>query len=186
MRLESEPAPDSGTIAGCLIHPSAETDLPAQTRVAIAVSRYNDALTGRLLEAAVARLVAAGIAAGRIEIAWVPGAFELPLAADRLAASDRFAAVVCLGVVIRGETSHDRHINTAVAAGIEAVSRQRGIPVAFGVLTCETAAQAEARAGGAVGNKGDEAAGAAIAMIRLLASIEQTPGHPPSQPASGR
>ena len=171
MRLESEPAPDSGTIAGCLIHPSAETDLPAQTRVAIAVSRYNDALTGRLLEAAVARLVAAGIAAGRIEIAWVPGAFELPLAADRLAGGGRFAAVICLGVVIRGETSHDRHINTAVATGIEAVGRHHGVPVSFGVLTCETVGQAEARAGGAVGNKGEEAASAAVAMIRLLASL---------------
>jgi 6,7-dimethyl-8-ribityllumazine synthase len=171
MRLDAKAAGGSEIVRGCLIHPASGAELPAGTRVAIAVSRYNEGLTGRLLEGAVETLVAAGVAADKIEIAWVPGAFELPLAADRLAGSGRFAAVICLGVVIRGETSHDRHINTAVATGIEAVSRRHGLPVSFGVLTCETAAQAEARAGGAVGNKGAEAADATLAMIRLLASL---------------
>ena len=171
MRLESEAAVGSEMVRGCRVHPASGGELSAAVRVAIAVSRYNEGLTGRLLEGAVATLVAAGIAPERIEIAWVPGAFELPLAADRLAGSGRFAAVICLGVVIRGETSHDRHINTAVATGIEAVGRHHGVPVSFGVLTCETVGQAEARAGGAVGNKGEEAASAAVAMIRLLASL---------------
>ena len=171
MRLDAEAAGGSEIVRGCLVHPASGAQLPVGTRVAVAVSRYNEGLTGRLLEGAVATLVAAGVAADRIEIAWVPGAFELPLAADRLASSGRFAAVICLGVVIRGETSHDRHINTAVATGIEAVSRHHGLPVSFGVLTCETVAQADARAGGAVGNKGEEAAHAALAMIRLLTSL---------------
>jgi 6,7-dimethyl-8-ribityllumazine synthase len=171
MRLESETAVGSKVIRDCRVHPAAAAQLPAGTRVAIAVSRYNEGLTGRLLDGAVATFVAAGIAPDRIEIAWVPGAFELPLAADRMASSGRFAAILCLGAVIRGETSHDRHINTAVATGIEAVARRHGLPVSFGVLTCETLAQAEARAGGAVGNKGQEAATAALAMIGLLASL---------------
>jgi 6,7-dimethyl-8-ribityllumazine synthase len=171
MRLDAEAAGGSEIVRGCLVHPASGAQIPVGTRVAVAVSRYNEGLTGRLLEGAVATLVAAGVAADRIEIAWVPGAFELPLAADRLAGSGRFAAVICLGVVIRGETSHDRHINTAVATGIEAVSRHHGLPVSFGVLTCETVAQADARAGGAVGNKGEEAAHAALAMIRLLTSL---------------
>ena len=171
MRLDAEAAGGSEIVRGCLVHPASGAQIPVGTRVAVAVSRYNEGLTDRLLEGAVATLVAAGVAADRIEIAWVPGAFELPLAADRLASSGRFAAVICLGVVIRGETSHDRHINTAVATGIEAVSRHHGLPVSFGVLTCETVAQADARAGGAVGNKGEEAAHAALAMIRLLTSL---------------
>jgi 6,7-dimethyl-8-ribityllumazine synthase len=113
--------------------------LPPSTRVAIAVSRYNDSVTSRLLDAAVA--------------------------------TGRYAAVLCLGAIIRGETSHDRHIAQAAAAGIEACGRSRGIPVLFGVLTCETLAQAVARAGGGHGNKGHECAEAAIAMIRLTAVI---------------
>ncbi len=147
--------------------------LPADIRVAIAVSRYNESITRRLLDAAVATLVAAGLPADRIDVAWVPGAFELPLAADRMAATGRHAAVLCLGAIIRGETSHDRHIATAVGGGIEQIARARGIPVLFGVLTCDTLAQALARAGGDAanqyaGNKGRECAAAAIEMISLL------------------
>ena len=145
--------------------------LPPSTRVAIAVSRYNESVTSRLLDAAVATLAAAGIADGAMDVAWVPGAFELPFAADRLAATDRYAAVLCLGAIIRGETSHDRHIAHAAATGIELCSRTRGIPVIFGVLTCDTLAQAVARAGGGHGNKGHECAEAAIAMIRLATTI---------------
>ena len=116
-------------------------------------------------------LNAAGLSSEQIEIAEVPGAFELPLAAHALASSGQFAAVLCLGAVIRGETSHDQHINTAVANGVERVGRQYGIPVLFGLLTCETRSQAEARAGGDVGNKGDECAKAAIAMMNLLEDL---------------
>jgi 6,7-dimethyl-8-ribityllumazine synthase len=108
----------------------------------------------------------------------VPGSFELPLAADRLAATGRYAAVLCLGAIIKGETSHDHHIASATAAGIEAVGRSRGLPVIFGVLTCDTLAQAVVRAGGDLadgyaGNKGAESAAAAAEMVSLLARIAE-------------
>lgn len=140
-------------------------------RMAIVVSRYNESITRRLLDAAVARFVAAGLPAAGIDVAWVPGAFEIPLAADRMAASGRYAAVLCLGAIIKGETSHDRHIASAVGHGIEQSARAHGIPVVFGVLTCDTLAQALARAGGSAGNKGEECATAAIEMISLLAQL---------------
>jgi 6,7-dimethyl-8-ribityllumazine synthase len=150
--------------------------LDPQLRVAIVVSRYNDSVTRRLLDAAVATFTAAGLPAERIDVAWVPGAFELPSAADVLAATGRHAAVLCLGAIIRGETTHDQHIARAVAGGIEAVARTRGLPVLFGVLTCDTLAQAFARAGGAAaegfaGNKGAECASAAIEMISLFGQL---------------
>lgn len=147
--------------------------LPAGARIAVVVSRYNDAVTHRLLAGAVATLSAAGLAPDRLTVAWVPGAFELPLAADRLAATGRFAAVICLGAIIRGETTHDRHIASAVAHGIEEASRARGVPILFGVLTCNDLDQAFARAGapGGVGNKGSETAAAAVAMVALLGRI---------------
>jgi len=152
--------------------------LPADVRVAIVVSRYNESITRRMLDGAVATFRAAGVAADRIDVAWVPGAFELPFVADRLAAGGRHAAVLCLGAIIRGETTHDQHIARAVGCGIEAISRARGLPVLFGVLTCDTLAQALARAGGDAatgyagsGNKGAECAAAAIEMIVLLAAL---------------
>jgi len=144
---------------------------PPGTRVALAVSRFNADVTEPLLDAAVASLTAAGLDAGRIEVLRVPGAFELPLAADRLAASGRFAAVIALGAVIKGETSHDRHIATAVAIGIEQTARARGLPVVFGVLTCDSLEQARERSGGRHGNKGREAAEAALEMIAALAAV---------------
>jgi 6,7-dimethyl-8-ribityllumazine synthase len=152
--------------------------LPPAMRVAVVVSRYNDSITRRLLDGAVATFVAAGLPAERIDVAWVPGAFELPFIADRMAASGRYAAVLCLGAIIRGETTHDQHIARAVGGGIEAIGRARGLPVLFGVLTCDTLAQALARAGGDAamgyaggGNKGAECASAAIEMISLVAAI---------------
>jgi 6,7-dimethyl-8-ribityllumazine synthase len=150
--------------------------LPEGSRVAVVVARWNEPITRRLLEAAVARLRAAGLPAEGLDVAWVPGSFELPLAADRLAAAGRYAAVVCLGAIIKGETIHDRVIADAVAAGIEATGRVHGLPVIFGILTCDTLAQALARAGGSeadgfAGNKGAESADAAVEMIGLLAAI---------------
>lgn len=151
-------------------------------RVAIVVSRYNETVTGRMLEGALFALAAGGVRRDRIDVAWVPGAFELPLAADRLAAGGRHAAVICLGAIIRGETSHDRHIAAAVGQGIEQTARRHGLPVPFGVLTCDTLAQAIARAAGGpadgfAGNKGAECAAAALEMITLLAAM------PPSTPS---
>jgi 6,7-dimethyl-8-ribityllumazine synthase len=154
----------------------AAADLPAATRVGIVVARWNEPITRRLLDGAAATFAAAGLADAAVDVVWVPGSFELPLAADRLAALGRYAAVLCLGAIIRGETSHDRHIATAVALGIEQTARVRGIPVLFGVLTCDTLAQAVARAGGDAadgfaGNKGAECAAAAIEMVSLFARL---------------
>ncbi|MGI9178824.1 MAG: 6,7-dimethyl-8-ribityllumazine synthase [Pirellulales bacterium] len=154
----------------------AANDLPPGIRVAIVVARWNESITRRLLAGAVHAFIAAGLAADAIDVAWVPGSFELSLAADRLAATGRYAAVLCLGAIIKGETSHDHHIATAAAAGIEATGRTRGLPVIFGVLTCDTLAQAMVRAGGDaadgyVGNKGAECAKAAVEMVSLLALL---------------
>lgn len=150
--------------------------LPEGVRVGVVVSRWNDSITRRLLDGAEWRLARAGLPAAAVDVAWVPGSFELPLAADRLAATGRYAAVLCLGAIIKGETSHDQYIAQAAAAGIEAAGRAHGLPVLFGVLTCDTLAQALARAGGSpadgfAGNKGAECAAAAAEMIGLVAAI---------------
>jgi len=150
---------------------------------AIIVSRFNPTITSRLLDGAVQTLTAHGVADERIDVAWVPGAFEIPTVAERLAASGRYAAVICLGAVIRGETTHDQHINRAVSTALAAAGVRHGLPVIFGVLTCNTLDQAIARSGGAVGskgkdspdsrlgNKGAEAAEAALEMVDLMAKI---------------
>lgn len=153
------------------------TRLPADARVAVAVSRWNESVTSRLLAGAVYRLTDAGLPAASIDVAWVPGSFELSFAADRLAATGRYAAVLCLGAIIRGETTHDRYIAQAAAVGIEAVGRDHRLPVLFGVLTCDTLAQALARAAGThadgfQGNKGAEVAAAAIEMVNVVAAID--------------
>ena len=155
--------------------------LPEGVRLAVVVSRWNDSITRRLLAGAVWRLAEAGLPAAAIDVAWVPGSFELPLAADRLAATGRYAAVLCLGAIIKGETSHDQYIAQAAAAGIEAAGRAHGLPVIFGVLTCDTLAQALARAGGGeadgfAGNKGAECAAAAVEMVGLLTAIAAAGG----------
>lgn len=137
-------------------------------RFAIVVSRYNEMVTGRLLEGAVRTLTENGVADQSIHVAWVPGAWELPLAAQRFAQSNRYAAVLCLGAVIRGETTHDQHINRAVSTSLAQISLDAGLPVLFGLLTCNSLEQALNRAGGAVGNKGEECAQAALEMVRLL------------------
>ena len=107
----------------------------------------------------------------QIDVAWVPGAFEIPLVAHRLAHSGRYAAVICLGAVIRGETTHDQHINRAVSVGLGEAGLHSGVPVLFGVLTCDTLEQAIHRSGGNVGNKGSECALAALEMVNLLAKL---------------
>jgi 6,7-dimethyl-8-ribityllumazine synthase len=139
--------------------------------LAIVVSRYNESITRKLLEGALATLAERGVADDRIHVAWVPGAWEIPLVAQRMAAAGRYAAVICLGAVIRGETTHDRHINRAVSVGLADVGLDTGVPVLFGVLTCDTLEQAIHRSGGNVGNKGSECALAALEMIDLLAKL---------------
>jgi 6,7-dimethyl-8-ribityllumazine synthase len=148
------------------------------TRIAIVVARWNEAVTRRLLEGALVGLAAGGVDGDHVDVAWVPGSFELPLVADRAAATGRYAAVLCLGAIIRGETDHDRHIAGAVARGIEQAARERGLPILFGVLTCADERQALARAvvppaGGDNwrDNKGAECAAAALEMISILARV---------------
>jgi len=140
----------------------------ATGRYAIVVARYNDTVTKRLLEGALQAFTQQGLADDAIDVTWVPGAFEIPLVADRLAHSFRYQAVVCLGAVIRGETTHDQHINRAVSMALTDSSLRSGVPVLFGVLTCDTLEQAIHRSGGNVGNKGTECALAALEMANLI------------------
>jgi 6,7-dimethyl-8-ribityllumazine synthase len=146
--------------------------LAGDDRAAIVVSRFNDLVTERLLAGALETLRRHGLSEDRVTVAHVPGAFELPLAAHRLAHSGKFTMVICLGAVIQGETTHHDYINHQVAAGILQASISSGIPVTFGVLTCESMDQALNRAGGKAGNKGHEATLAAIEMANLLRSMK--------------
>lgn len=140
-------------------------------RFGVIVSRYNESVTKRLLEGAVDALTKSNVPGDAIDVAWTPGAFEIPVIAQRMACSKRYVAVICLGAVIRGETTHDQHINRAVSAGICEVSLRSGIPVLFGILTCDTLEQAIHRSGGNVGNKGTEAAIAALEMVSLMQNL---------------
>jgi 6,7-dimethyl-8-ribityllumazine synthase len=147
---------------------------PPDRRVAIVVARYNEAITKNLLNGALEALVSRGVRDDQIDVAWVPGAWELPLVAQQFAATGRHAAVICLGAVIRGETTHDQHINTQVAQSLGAIALATNLPVLFGVLTCNTYEQAVARSGGNVGNKGAECALAALEMANLLSALPAT------------
>ncbi len=144
---------------------------PPRDRIAIVVARWNESITSKLLEGACASLREAGIAKDAIDVAWVPGSWEIPLVAKRFARSGQIAAVIALGAVIRGETTHDRHINRQVSHALGQIGLDADLPVLFGILTCETMEQAIHRAGGNVGNKGSECAEAALEMIRLLQNI---------------
>jgi 6,7-dimethyl-8-ribityllumazine synthase len=140
-------------------------------RFAIVVSRYNEHITSKLLAGAVETLQAAGVADGDIDVAWVPGAWEIPLVAQRFAQSEEYVAVLCLGAVIKGETTHDEHINRQVSSSLGQIALATDVPVLFGVLTCNTVEQAIHRAGGNVGNKGVECAQAALEMVRLMEQL---------------
>lgn len=143
-------------------------------RVAVLCSRFNSDITARLLDGARRALARHGVAPGDVQVTWVPGAFELPLAARAWARTGRVDAVVCLGAVIRGETSHYDLVAQSAASGIMRAQLDTGVPVAFGVLTTEDAAQAEARSEGEGGhNAGDEAVGTALEMARLLAALSR-------------
>jgi len=144
---------------------------PITGRYAIVVSRYNEHITSKLLSGAVETLRAGGVADDSIDVAWVPGAWEIPLVAQRLALSEQHVAVLCLGAVIKGETTHDEHINRQVSISLGEIALESDIPVLFGVLTCNTVEQAIHRAGGNVGNKGQECAEAALEMVRLLSKL---------------
>ena len=141
------------------------------TRFALVVSSYHEFVTDRLREGAVRALEDAGVPAEAMTVVRVPGAFEIPATARRLAATGRFGAVICLGCVIRGETPHFEYISAAVANGLVDAASSTGVPVTFGVLTTNSAEEAIARAGDGPSNKGREAAGAALAMASVFAQL---------------
>jgi 6,7-dimethyl-8-ribityllumazine synthase len=142
-------------------------------RFAIVVARFNDFVTERLRSGALEALTAAGVASEHVTTLWVPGSFEIPLAAQRAAETGQFDGVVCLGCLIRGATPHFEYISAAVAQGLTHASAATGVPMAFGVLTTNSAEEALERAQPGTGNKGWEAAMAAVEMATLLARLDR-------------
>ena len=140
---------------------------------AIVVSKYHHAITGKLLEGALATLAENDVPDDQIRIAWAPGAWELPIVTQHLICSGDYSGVLCFGCVIRGETTHDQHINSTVSRSLGELSLSHKLPIGFGLLTCNTMEQAIARAGGDVGNKGIETANAVIETLKLIDSIDK-------------
>ncbi len=145
----------------------------AGLRIAVAVSRFNEHVTSRLLQGALGALRKRGVAEESVDVVWTPGAYDLPVAAQSLARSGRYDAIVCLGCVIRGETTHDRYVALGATTGLMQVALESSLPVTFGVLTTQTLEQAEARSGGAHGNKCEDAVLAAIEMVSVLRHIRE-------------
>ncbi|MEL7561634.1 6,7-dimethyl-8-ribityllumazine synthase [Dehalogenimonas sp. 4OHTPN] len=140
-------------------------------KFAVVVSRFNEFMTGKLVAGAKDAFLRHGVTESDIDLAWVPGAFEIPLVAKKLAVSGRYNAVVCLGAVIKGNTPHFDYIANEVAKGVAAVNIETGLPVIFGVITAETLEQAIERAGSKMGNKGFDAAVQAIEMANLIKNL---------------
>ena len=144
---------------------------PEGMRVGIVASRFNEIIVNKLLGGAVDGLVRHGVEEERITAAWVPGAFEIPVAAQRMAKSGKYDAVICVGAVIRGDTSHYDYVCNEVSKGIAQVSMATGVPVLFGILTTENIEQAIARAGSKAGNKGYDCALSSVEMVNLLGQM---------------
>lgn len=153
----------TGSVAG--------SPVAARLKIALVVSRFNEPITGPMEEAARRTLIAAGVAEAAIATHYVPGAWELPLCVAWLLRQGEVDGVVALGCVIRGETPHFEYVSLGATTGLEALAREYGIPVGFGLLTTDTADQARARSGGAKGNKGEEAAIAVLKMCELAADL---------------
>ena len=154
---------------------ASRNDLPSRARFAVLAARFNEPISKKLVDGALAAFTAHGVATDAVEVHWVPGSFELPLAARALADTGRYAALVCVGVVIRGGTPHFEHVSREAATGIREVGLAAGIPVTFGLITALTEEQAWDRAGGSVGNRGEEAAEAAIEMVAWLGRVRHAP-----------
>ena len=150
-------------------------------RFAIVAARFNEPIVTRLVDGARHVFAMAKIPASAVELHWVPGSFELPQAALHLATTRRYSAIVCVGVVIRGETPHFEHVAREAAAGIRQVALTTGVPATFGVITTHTEEQAWARAGGKV-NRGEEAAAAALEMAEFVEAIARRKGGPRGSP----
>lgn len=144
----------------------------ARRRIAVLASRFNESITSRLAEGATDALVRHGVRADDIDVVWVPGAWELPIAARRLVATERYDALVVVGAVIRGETPHFDYVAGEASRGLAQVSADYDIPVGFGLLTTDNVEQADARAGGTHGNKGWDAALAALEMADLFDRLD--------------
>lgn len=142
-----------------------------EARIAIVVSRFNELVTRALLDGALGALRRHGSDTGAVRVCWVPGSFEIPVAAARLARSGTVDAVICLGALIRGETSHFDHLAGSVTSALQGLAVETGVPVVNGVLTCESLEQALDRAGGKSGNKGAEAAATALELASLLSQL---------------
>lgn len=140
-------------------------------RIAVVASRFNETICKRLVDGALQALSRHGVGHDDVSLTWVPGAFEIPAAAQRIAASGEVDAVVAIGAVIRGETAHFDYVAGTAATGVSSASLATGVPIAFGVLTTDTTDQAADRAGGKLGNQGYEAGMAAIEMANLFASL---------------
>jgi len=143
-------------------------------RIAVVAARFNEIVTGHLLSGALDALRRHGVADDDVTVVWVPGSFEIPLIAKKLAETGDHSAVICLGAVIRGETDHYDHVAGSVTSGVAQVGLQTGVPTIFGVLTTDTVEQALNRSGLKAGNNGYEAAVVAIEMASLVAKIEKT------------
>jgi 6,7-dimethyl-8-ribityllumazine synthase len=141
-------------------------------QIALVASRFNEFFTRELVAGAMDALRRHGVAEEMVDVAWVPGSFEIPMAARRLARTGRYGAVVCLGCLIQGDTPHFQYIASEVTKGVAQVGLETGVPTAFGVITADTLDQAIERAGTKAGNKGADAAMAALEMIDLFASID--------------
>jgi 6,7-dimethyl-8-ribityllumazine synthase len=143
--------------------------------------RFNEAISKKLLDGALAALTTRGVARESVEVHWVPGSFELPQAAQILAMTGRYAAIVCVGVVIKGQTPHHEFVSSAAALGITQAALATGVPISFGVITALTEEQAWDRAGGAVANRGEEAALAAVEMAEFMRAVRTSGRRPRSR-----
>jgi 6,7-dimethyl-8-ribityllumazine synthase len=145
--------------------------VPEDIKIGIVASRFNEFIVSKLIGGADDALRRHNVTDENVDLAWVPGAFEIPLVASKMAQSGKYDAVICLGAVIRGSTDHYEYVANEVTKGIAAVSLKTGVPVMFGVLTCDNLEQAIERAGSKVGNKGFEAAVSAIETINVIKSL---------------
>jgi 6,7-dimethyl-8-ribityllumazine synthase len=146
---------------------------PPPGRFVLVAARFNRFIVEHLVSGALDGLKRHGVADEAVDVVWVPGSFEIPLVAQRLAASGKYAAVICLGAVIRGDTGHYDHVAAGAAHGVAQAALSTGVPVIFGILTCDTVEQAINRAGAKSGNKGFDAAVAAIEMVNLLRQLPE-------------
>jgi len=174
----------TGRASEAVIHP-----IVTGQRFAVVAARFNEAVSEKLLDGALAAFAAHGVPADRVEAHWVPGSFELPQAALALARTGRYAGIVCVGTVIKGETPHFDYVASAAAQGIGRAALESGVPIGFGVITALTSEQAWARAGGRVGNRGEEAALATLQMAgwlhTVLAADRGRRGHKPTSRRRG-